>query len=192
LVGGTPSARNLQAAGQAGEEPEESAPEGLGTRAVRLGMAFHEAMERVDLWRPECVARCARELDIRYKLDREAAEKLEEMMRLSLSSELLERARAAASSGGRILRELPFVRPLGPAAIEEGKIDLLFEEPGGWVLVDYKTDWVSNCKEEAEEFFHNRYAGQIREYAEALRTLSLEVVSAYLLLARTGNAVKMI
>jgi ATP-dependent exoDNAse (exonuclease V) beta subunit len=60
------------------------------------------------------------------------------------------------------------------------------------VLVDYKTDWVSHNKEEAEEFFRARYADQIREYMDALQSLSLKVSSAYLLLARTGNAVKML
>jgi ATP-dependent helicase/nuclease subunit A len=75
--------------------------------------------------------------------------------------------------------------------IEEGKIDLLFEEASGWVLVDYKTDWVSK-KKEADEFFRNKYAGQIREYVNALSNLPVKVVSAYLLLARTGHSIQII
>ena len=77
-------------------------------------------------------------------------------MRTCLSSHLLERARAAVRSGGRIFRELPFVRSLNQSTIEEGKIDLLFEESGGWVLVDYKTDWIQEKAEEAEEFFRGK------------------------------------
>jgi len=90
------------------------------------------------------------------------------------------------------LREIPFVSPLSNAAIEEGKIDLLFEEGEGWVLVDYKTDWVSTQNEGAEDYFRGKYTGQIREYVAALQKISVKVVSAYLLLARTGDAIRMI
>ncbi len=199
LADNTPAARRLQAAGHSTDAldhqdspSEERMPEAAGSRAVRLGTAFHEAMERVDLFRSDDLPKWIRELSTRHKLDRQSAEKLEEMMRISLSSDLLERARASVRSGGRVLRELPFVRPLNDTTIEEGKIDLLFEEGGGWVLVDYKTDWVSNKKEDADEFFRDKYAGQICEYADGLRALSINVVSAYLFLARTGNTVKMI
>jgi ATP-dependent helicase/nuclease subunit A len=105
---------------------------------------------------------------------------------------LLERARAAARSGGRILRELPFVRAEDPAAVAEGKIDLLFEEKDGWVLVDYKTDTVSRPGENIEEFFRQKYSTQICAYVEALRTLLVKVDSAHLLLARTGKAIRII
>ena len=115
---------------------------------------------------------------------------LEEMICATLSSDLLERARSSVRSGGRILRELPFVRPLPGAAIEEGKIDLLFEEGDGWVLVDYKTDWVS--MKTGEDHFRGKYAGQIQEYVGALRALSVKVVTAYLLLARTGASIQMV
>jgi len=129
---------------------------------------------------------------VKHSLDHDSARKLEAMMRVALSSGLLDRARAAANSGGRILREVPFVRPVDRSAIEEGKIDLLFEESGGWVLVDYKTDWVAEKTENAAEFFREKYAGQIREYVAALDSLSVKVASAYLLLARTGAAVQII
>ena len=76
--------------------------------------------------------------------------------------------------------------------IEEGKIDLLFEGESGWVLVDYKTDWVANSEADAETFFRGKYTSQIREYADALKALSIEVQSAFLLLARTGQAVRIL
>ena len=60
------------------------------------------------------------------------------------------------------------------------------------MLVDYKTDWVSTRTEDAEDYFRRKYAGQIREYVAALQKLSLKIVSAYLLLARTGSAIQMI
>ena len=174
------------------DESNDREPQAVENRAVRLGLAFHEAMERVDIFYRKDWTQMAQELNTRYKLDRENARKLEEMMHISLSSELLERARAAASLGKRVLRELPFVRRLDQGTIEEGKIDLLFEEEDGWVLVDYKTDWVSRDDESAVEFFRKKYSGQIREYIEAVQSLSLKATSAYLLLARTGNAVKLL
>jgi ATP-dependent helicase/nuclease subunit A len=197
LLQNTPSSRSILPAGRAenavdekDDRSEEWLPEGAGNRAVRLGIAFHAAMERADLFRRDDELRGSRELCIRYKLDQEGIQKLKEMMRISLSSDLMERARAALRSGRRVLRELPFVRPLDRSAIEEGKIDLLFEEKDGWVLVDYKTDWVSENREEVDKFFRNKYAGQINEYRNALQMLSVNVISAYLFLARTGDTVK--
>jgi ATP-dependent helicase/nuclease subunit A len=199
LLRTTAVSRKILPAGQgenAADEEDSGLEERLSdvaeNRAIRLGIAFHAAMERIDLCRWDEEIRGAQELWLRYKLDRESMQKLKEMMRISLSSDLMERARAALRSGKRVLRELPFVRSLERSAIEEGKIDLLFEEKDGWVLVDYKTDWVSSNREEANAFFQNKYAGQINEYRKALQTLSVNVASAYLLLARTGDAVRMI
>ena len=87
------------------------------------------------------------------------------------------------------MREVPFMRRLDSAAIEEGKIDLLFEREDGWVLVDYKTDWVSEKSGDPASFFRNKYAAQICEYVAALRARSISVAAAYLLLARTGSAI---
>ena len=73
---------------------------------------------------------------------------------------------------------------------EEGKIDLLFEEAGGWVLVDYKTDVLPQEREDLDEYFCDKYAGQIRAYVEALGALPVKVEAAYLLLARTGEGIE--
>jgi ATP-dependent helicase/nuclease subunit A len=189
LLEKTPASRNLAAAGQRGEG-EEQLREVAVSRAVRLGVAFHEAMERVDLLQSAYSPGLVKELIERHNLDRESARALEEMVERCLSSDLLGRVRTAAGLGGRILREMPFVRPLAGGGIEEGKIDLLFQEEGGWVLVDYKTDWVSKDADESDQFFRERYAGQVYEYKEAMRGLSVEIASAYLLLARNGRSVK--
>jgi ATP-dependent helicase/nuclease subunit A len=197
IVRDTPSSRDLKPAAQKGGEleqadrpPEERMPDHPGNRAVRLGVAFHEAMERVDLLHPGNSDGVVREMVSKHSLDRDSARKLESMLHETLSCSMLERVRAAANSGGRILREVPFVRPLKGAGIEEGKIDLLFEEEGGWVLVDYKTDWVSDETESAADFFRAKYSGQIREYMEALNSVSAKIIAAFVLLARTGTAVE--
>jgi ATP-dependent helicase/nuclease subunit A len=199
LLANTPSAGVLKAAGRdidgIGVEDrasEDRTAEAAGNRSIRLGVAFHEAMERVDFSAADDLSRLAQHMAARHRLDPASMRMLEDMMHSSLTSELLGRARIAARSNKRILREVPFVRPMDAASIEEGKIDLLFEGESGWVLVDYKTDWVSDRAEEVEEFFRRKYAAQIREYVDALRALSVKVESAFLLLARTGDAVRMI
>ena len=152
-------------------------------------------MERVDFRYPTAASQRAASTAMRHKLDAPAIRALEEMMCNCLGSVLIERARQAESSGGRVYRELPFVRPLQDptgTAIEEGKIDLLFEEAGEWVLVDYKTDQVSDNVGEAEAFFRERYAGQMKQYAAALEALGLKTKAAYLLLARTGESIQML
>lgn len=197
LISNTPSAGVLTAAGRTGDaanaedQPADCRmPEAAGSRSIRLGVAFHEAMEQVDLLCDKGLAEPARRMAVRHRLDASGEKMLEDMLRASLNSEIFGRVRAAAGSGRRVFRELPFVRPLDDGTIEEGKIDLLFEEESGWVLVDYKTDWVSEKGGNVEEFFRNKYSGQIREYAAALRSLSVNVASAHLLLARTGTAVR--
>jgi ATP-dependent helicase/nuclease subunit A len=190
IIDNTPSAKVLQAAADESDSArEDRIPESVRNRAIRLGVAFHEAMERTDFFSRDFLQH-VQETGTRHNLDPESIESLEEMIRTSMSSGLLDRARAAANSGGRLLREVPFVRPLSEG-LEEGKIDLLFEEAAGWVLVDYKTDQVPANPDRVDEDFRGKYAGQIREYLEALRSLSIRVQSAYLLLARTGHAVKM-
>ena len=198
LLANTPASASLKAAGQAagGADAEERSredrmPEAAANRSIRLGVAFHEAMERVDLFASNGLANLAREVATRHGLDPGSLRLLEAMMRASLSSELLQQARAAVGCNRRVFRELPFVRPLDSAAIEEGKIDLLFEGEEGWVLVDYKTDWVSEKSEDIEAFFRKKYAAQMRAYADALRARSIGIEAAYLLLARTGMAVRM-
>ena len=197
LIANTPASGNLKAAGQAAglpeaeeRSPEDRMPEAAANRSIRLGVAFHEAMERVDIFASSGLPELAQEVAMRHRLDPASARLLSAMMRATLSSELLEQARCAARGTGRVYRELPFVRPLDPATIEEGKIDLLFEGEAGWVLVDYKTDWVSQNGEDVESFFRKRYAAQIREYTAALRDRSVPVAASYVLLARTGTAVR--
>jgi ATP-dependent exoDNAse (exonuclease V) beta subunit len=199
LFRATPSSDNLKAAGEvsgmaeAAERAEEDrTPENAESRAVRLGTAYHEAMERVSFFSLDGLTPCVQASGVRHRLDPEALQELDRMVRTTLDSALLDRARAALQCGKRVLREIPFVRPVSGPAIEEGKIDLLIEETEGWVLVDYKTDRVQSEPAGAVGFFRDKYAGQIREYLAALQDLSVKVHSAYLLLARTGQAISVI
>jgi ATP-dependent helicase/nuclease subunit A len=159
-----------------------------GNRAVRLGIAFHSVMEELDFDCPvEEAVRMAGPLAVRHSLDGAGARQLAAMIEATLTSGLIGRARTARACGKRILRELPLLRrAAAPAVVEERKIDLLFEEDGGWVLVDYKTDLVP----EDITVLAARYRGQICEYRNALMSLGIRVSSACLLLARTGTPIE--
>jgi ATP-dependent helicase/nuclease subunit A len=161
---------------------------------MRLGTAFHEVMERVDLKGLAGLDELLREAGTRNNLDGASRLKLGDMIDKCLSSDLMLRARAAQSEGRRVLREMPFTRPLECGGVMEGRIDLLFEEESAWMIVDYKTGRISPDMKEAEkmeEYFRNRYAGQIQTYRNALENLSINVGGVFLLLARTGGVVKM-
>ncbi|MDP2891744.1 MAG: helicase-exonuclease AddAB subunit AddA [Bacillota bacterium] len=83
--------------------------------------------------------------------------------------------RAAASK--RLLREQPFVLMIdarelgfGEGSIPvQGVIDCCFEEDGGWVLIDYKTDLATR---EDIEALRQRYALQMDAYRKALEKLT--------------------
>ncbi len=196
LLAETPQVQGL-GAGAAAVTVEDGGPEDRDShpgrnRAVRTGIAFHEAMEEADLAgtpEPQALA-CA--AGSRHALDKAGIADLTDMLQQTLNSPMLERVRRSLRTGGRIQRELPYVRPPhpDPTDFEEGKIDLLFEEDGAWVLVDYKTDRIP-AAQELGPHFTRKYAGQLQAYLSALRELDLKVKAAYLLLARTGAHIEL-
>lgn len=83
-----------------------------------------------------------------------------------------------AERAGKLYREQPFVMALpasrlgkdfpdSESVLIQGIIDVFFEEDGGLVLLDYKTDAVSSMEE-----LWNRYETQMDYYGEALRKLT--------------------
>lgn len=96
-------------------------------------------------------------------------------------SEIFQRARAAK----RALFEVPFARPRrpagpdGPIQLIEGVIDLAFEEDDGWVIVDWKTDDVSD--EAILAARRDLYRRQVDTYAECWEALTGESVARRIL-----------
>lgn len=90
-------------------------------------------------------------------------------------SDLWRRARAARVH----LAEVPFETldtdstPEHPRIIR-GQIDLVFREPGGWVIVDYKTD---KPGPEGYETLERQYAPQVCQYAELWKRMTGETVA---------------
>jgi ATP-dependent exoDNAse (exonuclease V) beta subunit len=125
-----------------------------------FGLAFHGVLERLELSGGENLKELCRMEAFEYSIPG-SAEKLEAMVRQCLDHPLMERVKRAK----RLFREVPFSVSLDGNLVE-GKIDLLFEEEGGWVIVDYKTDDVSG---EALEQRFQSYREQGLWYARAVR-----------------------
>ena len=110
-------------------------------------------------------------------------------------SELGRRA-AAAFNEGKVQRERPFALQMeldGEPVITQGIIDCYFEEEDGFVLLDYKSNWIDQSKpfEEEAERLRQAYGKQMEIYSNVLMTASGKPVKeAYLYLFGAGVAVK--
>ncbi len=91
----------------------------------------------------------------------------------ALAHPLLSRAREAAGRGA-CRREWPLMLRLDDGRLVEGTLDLAFEEPAGWTVVDFKTD-------EPGEASLDVYRRQVALYCRALRAGSDRPVSGVIL-----------
>lgn len=102
-------------------------------------------------------------------------------------------------SSPKVRRELPFslVLPaenfyddmagVGEGIFIQGILDVLFDEADGLVLVDYKTDWVTDSSD-----LIDRYSVQLNLYAEAVeRIFKKPVTEKYLYVFSTKEAVRL-
>ena len=128
--------------------------------AVEFGIAVHAALERVPLEDAAAIdgvcAAVAREAGFEERLA-----DLTACVRNGLASTIVARALRAQ----RILREAPFTVAAAGGGMAEGRIDLLFIEDGGVVVVDFKSDNVS--APEAAARTQQAYRAQALAYAWA-------------------------
>ena len=84
------------------------------------------------------------------------------------------------------MTEVPIQFLQDDSCVVRGVIDLVFrQDGGGWVIVDYKTD---DHSAEAIDGLVEKYAGQVRMYADAWTELAGEPVSETgLFFVRTGQ-----
>jgi ATP-dependent helicase/nuclease subunit A len=192
----------VDADGLAGEDVASGADDASGTdgatgadaiaRGTNWGSAVHDALLAGgrgltgDALRAEC-----RNVLIGYDRPIDAdgtPSELDELIAIVVAvrgSDIWRRAQEA----GQTLIEVPFavrftaeeyaqaigVDAGGAAAIEvvDGRIDLIFREPDGWVLVDYKSDAAG---ERIPADLMRRYRGQLALYAAAWRQITGEPV----------------
>ena len=158
---------------------------GLG--AAEKGTAMHFVMQKIDLDRINTIE------EIKYQLkDMVNSELLSEeefkvirpikilkFFRSNIGKRLLN----AYKNGEKIYRELPFYTEISASKVDEsssdnlinekvrlqGVIDLFFYENNNIVLVDYKTDYVEDGKEDE---LREKYRIQINYYKEALEKIT--------------------
>ncbi len=125
-----------------------------------FGSLVHRILEWIPLDEPERAGPMAEALGPSFGLGPDAALRAGEAARRALALPVMQRARAAA----RVWRELPVWLPQG-ADLVEGVVDLVFEEDGALVVVDYKTDHIAPEQALAQAAHH---APQLQLYGRAL------------------------
>ena len=115
------------------EEPQTEEPWKRGRGGTSLGRAVHAVLQTIALATGEGIDETSRAQAAAEGIPRQESE-IARLVRVAVDSDIVVRAVAS-----RFWREVPAAVPLGDGALE-GFIDLLFEEDGGLVVVDYKTD----------------------------------------------------
>ncbi|MBI3251774.1 MAG: UvrD-helicase domain-containing protein [Candidatus Omnitrophica bacterium] len=139
------------------EDEDQIAPAEFGT-------LFHRLMEQAVLKRPRSFARWPFFTALTRGLS--AAEKIK--MRQALSKFWEGRWGVLVRNARRVYPELPFIYRTRLGLLK-GQIDLVFEtEKGEWVILDYKTNWITSAQKEAVA---ESYRLQISSYAFVFREL---------------------
>ena len=124
------------------KEDQSAEPWRRGRAGTSIGRAVHAVLQSIDLATGEGLAERARAQATAESIpDREG--EVARLARVAVDSEIVRRAVAS----GRLWREVPVAAPVGDGFLH-GFIDLLFEEPDGLVIVDYKTDSVREAEVE--------------------------------------------
>ena len=144
------------------ESPTRPKWRSSGNYGAQWGSAIHELLE-IKMKQPDCeLDSFARRFADQFQL---GSERVEELL-IAVNSVVQSDIWARAKRSDRIYSEVPF-ESLDSSSevptITRGVIDLCFEESDGWVIVDYKTDDISESDlENATEF----YSPQLNAYAE--------------------------
>jgi len=151
-----------------------------------FGSLVHRLLEWIPLDETEAsadrVRSMAQALAPSFGLDAEGAARAAEAATRALALPVMARARRAS----RIWRELGVWFPDG-ADLVEGKVDLVFEEDGGLVVVDYKTDHLS-AEQARDQAAH--HAPQLQLYGRGLaRATGMPVRERLVLFTALGETV---
>jgi len=148
-------------------------------RGMKFGALVHELLARLEPPEPETVEKMAGDagaLAAGRGLDESDGEEALALLRRAVGGEVLRRAAAASKR----YRELPFLMEIEGRPVR-GTADLVFEEDGGLIIVDFKTDAIS-AGEASERV--KKYANQGVAYAMGIEAASglkvREMVFAFL------------
>ena len=129
-----------------------------------FGAFVHRLLELADFSKPESVRRIAPAVAPAFPLAKEAVARAEAQAEAALSLPIMREAARAS----RIFREVP-ISYIEDDRLLEGVCDLAFEDERGWVVVDYKTEAISEDQVLAQASHH---AAQLRRYARGLALAS--------------------
>jgi len=153
---------------------------GLGGRD--FGKLVHQILEWIPLDAGDTALAMAEALAPRYGLNVQDAARAAEAVRAALALPVLGRARRAR----HLWRELKLWFPVEGELIE-GSVDLVFEEDGGLVIVDYKTDRITDAQALAQAAHH---APQLQTYGRGLAVATgLSVRERLVVFTTIGRAV---
>ena len=124
------------------DEPEEAPDEPWrrGRGGAPIGRAVHSVLQTIDLAAGAGADETARAQAVAEGIPDRASE-VARLARTALDSDIVRRAVAS----GRLWREAPMATPVADGGAMQGYIDLLFEENGELVVVDYKTDAIDEA-----------------------------------------------
>jgi ATP-dependent helicase/nuclease subunit A len=170
------------------ERPLASTDDVRRGNATDFGSAVHAVLERIELRRRDEVDATSRAVAAEFGMPHRADE-IARIATRALDSDVVKRA----LDSPRMLLEAPFTVALPldeaqraglPEGLAEGRIDLLFEENGAAVIVDFKTDAVT-AKDVDERAAH--YRNQALVYAWAVHEAAMPVREVIFLFARPGE-----
>jgi ATP-dependent exoDNAse (exonuclease V) beta subunit len=163
------------------EPPDEPAPRWRRGRAgTAIGRAVHAVLQTIDLRTGDDLAVTARA----QAFAEGVANRADEVERLAEAAIRAPVVRAAVAGDRRWWREVPVATEIDGIVLE-GFVDLLVDSPDGLVVVDYKTDHVSDAELDT---VLEHYAVQGAAYAVALEAaLARPVVRCVFVFARSGG-----
>ncbi len=145
-------------------------------KAREIGTMVHRVLELIDPEHTEKAQALVQELACEKGLDDEA-DKILCLVERGINGQAFRRAK----SSGKFFREVPYTWRVEKHEISSGKMDMVFEEEEGLVIVDYKTDRLSR---EDLKTLPEKYRDQGQEYRDALQALTgkpvKEVIFAFL------------
>ena len=159
------------------------------TDGTEIGRAVHSVLEEIDFKSRENLSVICNLIAKREGILPRTAE-IEQLVLSACNSGVVKRA----VESGNLMREVPFSVPIPslnlPKRTMEGYIDLLFEEEDGLVVVDYKTD---NISENNSQEVLSRYRLQGAAYAMGVeKAISKPVKEVVFLFLRSNIEEKIV
>jgi ATP-dependent helicase/nuclease subunit A len=149
--------------------------------ARERGVLVHEALFRIDFAHPEKAMET-----VRWICTQRGALNLLDEVSGHVQRVILSRGMDRVRRASRVLKEIP-VATFDGATYVEGIVDLLFQEPDGWVVADYKTDALEAGRVDK---LVERYRPQVEAYASALAATRISIKETALWFTQSGELVQ--